>query len=106
MKNMPKKKQQVTTEKKETQKKPTYTAKDIYVLEGLEPVRKRPGMYIGSTGVDGLHHLIWEVVDNSIDEAMAGYAKNIEVALLPDNKVKVIDDGRGIPVEMHKQTKK
>jgi len=63
-------------------------------------------MYIGSTGVDGLHHLIWEVVDNSIDEAMAGYAKNIEVALLPDNKVKVIDDGRGIPVEMHKQTKK
>ncbi len=88
------------------EKEPTYTAKDIYVLEGLEPVRKRPGMYIGSTGVDGLHHLIWEVVDNSIDEAMAGYAKNIEVVLLPDNKVKVIDDGRGIPVEMHKQTKK
>jgi len=83
-----------------------YTAKDIYVLEGLDPVKKRPGMYIGSTGVDGLHHLIWEVIDNSIDEAMAGYAKNIEVALLPDNKVKVIDDGRGIPVEKHKQTKK
>ncbi len=87
-------------------KENNYTAKDIYVLEGLEPVRKRPGMYIGSTGVDGLHHLVWEVVDNSIDEAMAGYAQNIEVALLPDNKVKVIDDGRGIPVEMHKQTKK
>lgn len=87
-------------------KEPTYTAKDIYVLEGLEPVRKRPGMYIGSTGVDGLHHLVWEVVDNSIDEAMAGYVKNIEVVLLLDNKVKVIDDGRGIPVETHAQTKK
>ncbi len=83
-----------------------YTAKDIYVLEGLEPVRKRPGMYIGSTGSDGLHHLIWEVLDNSIDEAMAGYAKNIEVILLEGNKVKVVDDGRGIPVETHKQTKK
>ncbi|MDO8443545.1 MAG: DNA topoisomerase (ATP-hydrolyzing) subunit B [Candidatus Azambacteria bacterium] len=87
-------------------KEPTYTAKDIYVLEGLEPVRKRPGMYIGSTGPDGLHHLIWEVFDNSRDEAMGGYAKNIEVILLPENKVKVIDDGRGIPVEYHKQTKK
>ncbi len=83
-----------------------YTAKDIYVLEGLEPVRKRPGMYIGSTGADGLHHLIWEVFDNSLDEAMAGYAKNIEVVLLPDNYVKITDDGRGIPVETHKQTKK
>ncbi len=82
----------------------TYTAKDIYVLEGLEPVRKRPGMYIGSTSVDGLHHLIWEGFDNSLDEAMAGYAKNIEVTLLPDNRVRVKDDGRGIPVEKHKQT--
>jgi DNA gyrase subunit B len=91
---------------KKIQKELSYTAKDIYVLEGLKPVRKHPGMYIGSTGVDGLHHLIWEVIDNSIDEAMAGYAKNIEVALLPNNQVKVIDDGRGIPVEMHKQTKK
>jgi DNA gyrase subunit B len=84
----------------------SYEAKDIYVLEGLEPVRKRPGMYIGSTGVDGLHHLIWEVVDNSIDEAMAGFANEIEVALLPQNRVRVRDNGRGIPVEMHKQTKK
>src|SRR3990170_78780 len=84
----------------------SYEAKDIYVLEGLEPVRKRPGMYIGSTGVDGLHHLIWEVVDNSLDEAMAGYAKNIEVALLPNDAIRVVDDGRGIPVEIHKQTKK
>jgi DNA gyrase subunit B len=84
----------------------TYTAKDIYVLEGLDPVRKRPGMYIGSTGVDGLHHLIWEVFDNSIDEAMAGYAKNIAITLLPQNRVIVVDDGRGIPVDVHKQTKK
>ncbi|KKS43927.1 MAG: gyrase subunit B protein [Candidatus Azambacteria bacterium GW2011_GWA2_42_9] len=87
-------------------KQSNYTAKDIYVLEGLEPVRKRPGMYIGSTGVDGLHHLVWEVLNNSVDEAIAGYAKNIEVILLSENKVKVIDDGRGIPVETHKQTKK
>src|SRR3989339_1421434 len=83
-----------------------YTAKDIYVLEGLDPVRKRPGMYIGSTGIDGLHHLVWEILDNSIDEAMAGHAKNIEIALLPNNKVQVIDDGRGIPVDKHSQTKK
>ena len=84
----------------------SYSAKDIYVLEGLEPVRKRPGMYIGSTGADGLHHLIWEVVDNSIDEAMGGFAHHITVELLPDNKVAVTDDGRGIPVEVHHQTKK
>ncbi len=92
-------------EKPKNQQTPgSYTAKDIYVLEGLEPVRKRPGMYIGSTGVDGLHHLIWEVFDNSLDEAMAGYAKHIEVTLLPNNRVRVKDDGRGIPVEKHKQT--
>ena len=83
-----------------------YTAKDIYVLEGLEPVRKRPAMYIGSTGPDGLHHLIWECVDNGLDEAIAGYAKNIEVTLLPGNRVRTSDDGRGIPVEKHPQTKK
>jgi len=83
-----------------------YTAKDIYVLQGLDPVRKRPGMYIGSTGPEGLHHLVWECVDNSIDEAMAGYAKNIQVVLLPQNRVKTVDDGRGIPVEKHPQTKK
>ncbi len=83
-----------------------YTAKDIFVLEGLDPVRKRPGMYVGSTGIDGLHHLIWEVVDNSIDEAMAGYAKIVRVALFPNHRVKVTDDGRGIPVDIHKQTKK
>jgi len=83
-----------------------YTAKDIYVLQGLDPVRKRPGMYIGSTGSEGLHHLVWECVDNSIDEAMAGYAKNVQVVLLPQNRVKTVDDGRGIPVEKHPQTKK
>jgi len=84
----------------------SYEAKDIYVLEGLDPVRKRPGMYIGSTGVDGLHHLIWEVADNCLDEAMGGFANEIEVALLPNNRVRVKDNGRGIPVDIHKQTKK
>lgn len=90
----------------EKNKKSNYGAEDIFVLEGLEPVRKRPGMYIGSTGTEGLHHLVWEVSDNALDEAMGGYAKNISISLLAGNQVKVTDDGRGIPVEVHKQTKK
>lgn len=88
------------------QKEGEYTAKQITVLEGLAPVRKRPAMYIGSTGPEGLHHLVWEVVDNSIDEAMSGYCNSIEVELLADHYVKVTDNGRGIPVDKHKQTKK
>ncbi|WP_040814484.1 DNA topoisomerase (ATP-hydrolyzing) subunit B [Nocardia concava] len=80
-----------------------YGAESITVLEGLEAVRKRPGMYIGSTGERGLHHLIWEVVDNSVDEAMAGYASRVDVTLLADGGVEVVDDGRGIPVAMHAQ---
>ncbi len=83
-----------------------YTSENITVLEGLEPVRKRPGMYIGSTGETGLHHLVWEVVDNSVDEAMAGHANLIEVAIQKDGGVTVVDNGRGIPVDVHKQTKK
>ena len=83
-----------------------YGAKSIQVLEGLDPVRKRPGMYIGGTSLEGLHHLIWEVVNNSIDEAMAGFCDNVVVKLLPDNIVEVSDNGRGIPVSRHAQTKK
>jgi DNA gyrase subunit B len=92
--------------KKRSTTKVQYGAKEITVLEGLEPVRKRPGMYIGSTGAKGLHHLIWEVMDNSIDEAMAGEATKITLRLLPDSYVSVEDDGRGIPVEEHPQHKK
>jgi DNA gyrase subunit B len=90
-------------EKKDT--KGAYGADQISVLEGLEPVRRRPGMYIGSTGVDGLHHLVWEIFDNSRDEAMAGHASRIEVTLLPHNRVRVVDNGRGIPVDVHSKTK-
>jgi DNA gyrase subunit B len=85
----------------------TYTAKDITVLEGLEPVRKRPGMYIGGVGAAGLHHLVWELLDNSIDEAMNGHASNIRVTLHKDgSSITVEDDGRGIPVDVHAKTKK
>ena len=94
------------TSPKKTAKKGGYDASSISVLEGLEPVRKRPGMYIGTTGPDGLHHLIWEVFDNSRDEAMGGFANRVEVALLPGNYIRVVDNGRGIPVDMHKQTKR
>jgi len=85
----------------------TYTAKDITVLEGLEPVRKRPGMYIGGVGSTGLHHLVWEILDNAVDEAMNGYASNIAVTLHQDGaSVTVTDDGRGIPIDKHPKTKK
>src|SRR3954468_1976144 len=84
----------------------TYTAKDITVLEGLEPVRKRPGMYIGGVSAAGLHHLVWEILDNSIDEAMNGYASNITVTLHDDeSSISIADDGRGIPVDKHPKSK-
>ncbi|MEK7564402.1 MAG: DNA topoisomerase (ATP-hydrolyzing) subunit B [Patescibacteria group bacterium] len=91
--------------KDKDQKGQKYDASDISVLEGLEPVRRRPGMYIGTTGPEGLHHLVWEIFDNSRDEAMAGRCSRIEVALLPDDYIRVADDGHGIPVGIHPKTK-
>src|SRR3989339_978673 len=91
--------------KEKGRKKDSYNAESITVLEGLEPVRRRPGMYIGTTGPDGLHHLVTEIFDNSRDEAMGGFANRVEIAFLPDNYIRVTDNGRGIPVDIHKQTK-
>src|ERR1035437_7096774 len=91
--------------KEKEEKAHHYDASDISVLEGLEPVRRRPGMYIGTTGPEGLHHLIWEIFDNSRDEAMGGFCNDIEVVLLPNNRIRVADNGRGIPTDMHPKTK-
>ena len=93
------------SDKEKPKKEKAYSADSIQVLEGLEPVRKRPGMYIGTTGPDGLHHLVNEIFDNSRDEAMGGFANDIEIVLLPENRVRITDNGRGIPVDVHKQTK-
>jgi DNA gyrase subunit B len=96
----------VSADKAEAKQKSSYDASQIQVLEGLEPVRKRPGMYIGSTGVEGLHHLVWELIDNGIDEALAGFATQVQVEILEDGGITVIDNGRGIPTDKHAKTGK
>ncbi|MBU0546632.1 MAG: DNA topoisomerase (ATP-hydrolyzing) subunit B [Patescibacteria group bacterium] len=93
-------------EKKISKSKSDYGAKDILILKGLEPVRKRPAMYIGTTGPDGLHHLVYEIINNSIDEAIAGFCDEIKVEFLSNNQIRVSDNGRGIPIEVHPETKK